>query len=183
MNYRQNEIINLLALQQHPLSSSYIANQLGISKNSVKNIISQINSESGARLIDSSNKGYQLTLTGINHYSNSKQKQIPQTYLERAFFIIKHIALSKNEPDVYDLADKMFVSYSTLKNTLQRMNGTFERFRVKFVCKKDIVKIQGTEEDLRKLTVYAISEETNWQFVELEPLKKNVWRIAGTDNY
>ncbi|MBV7391789.1 PTS sugar transporter subunit IIA [Enterococcus sp. ALS3] len=171
MRRKEARLLVLLARQTQPVSSFYIAKQLDISKNSVKNLIYKMNDQSKDKIIDSSRAGYWLNEYGMTMLSNEKSS-IPQTYIERAFFIIRTVMLKKTSQDIYEIADELFVSYSTLKNTLQRMNKTFERFQVRFLSKKDNIIIQGEEEDLRRLAAYAVSEETNWQFLDLAPIKE-----------
>lgn len=171
MQNKESALLKILARQPAAVSAAILAKQLGLSKNTVRTIIKELNDNSSIPIIESTRSGYKLLTSGVVKI-NEGLPEMPQTYLGRAFYIIKKIIIMKKEVNIYDLAEELFISYSTLKNTIAKMNTTFERFETRFVCKKNMISILGREENLRRLASYAVAEETNWQFADLEPIKK-----------
>lgn len=169
MKTRKDLLLEILSRQNQPVSSAFLASKMRLSINTIKKLVKQINSEYPVKMILSSRLGYQLN--NISGMPEKNSSGIPNNYLERAFYIIKELLLNGSAGDLYDIADDLCISYSTLKGTIQKMNKTFEKFHVKFICKQDQIHISGSEENLRRLAVYVISEETNWQFIDLEAIK------------
>ncbi|TDW26324.1 BglG family transcriptional antiterminator [Breznakia blatticola] len=169
MNKKYVDVIELLYNKNTSVTSKEIANSLGISVRTVKNYVSAINLEHGESLIYSSNNGYQINRSSCAKYLEKDTSYIPQTSEERSFEIIKRILIEHClQLNIYDLSEDLFVSYSTIKKDISRMNHTFSNFHVEFVIVNDAIQIIGKEKNKRKLVSYVLYEETNKNFMNAE---------------
>lgn len=174
MQRKLNELLKYLSGQNRPQTSAEIANALSISVRSVKNHVKEINSLYGRRVIFSSRNGYLLNSQISPHLLvDDLGESIPQTWEERAFYMIKQLILGHTSKlDLFDLCDTLCISYSTVKSVISRMNKTFSSYQVEFICENDCVHIKGKEKDKRKLISYIINEESGASFMDIRQLKE-----------
>ncbi|AMC93956.1 hypothetical protein AOC36_08140 [Erysipelothrix larvae] len=175
MNEKQTNLLNYLLHKSYPISARKIANLLNVSIRTVKNYVKEINAISGDTIIFSSNQGY-----WVNNYLPSETLEqlmpttkIPQTFKERANYIIKKIAIDNLKVDVFDLTEELFVSYSTIKSDISRMNQVFDSFNLQFEISQDKIEIIGNEKEIRRLASYVIFEEIPNYFMTQEILEQN----------
>ena len=123
MQRKLNELLKYLSGQNRPQTSAEIANALSISVRSVKNHVKEINSLYGRRVIFSSRNGYLLNSQISPHLLvDDLGESIPQTWEERAFYMIKQLILGHTSKlDLFDLCDTLCISYSTVKSVISRM--------------------------------------------------------------
>lgn len=174
MQKKLNELLKYLQAQNKPQTSSEIAEALSISVRSVKNHVKEINSLYDRKIILSSRNGYlinsQISPTLI---VDDREESIPQTWEERAFYIIKELILGHTAYlDLFELCDNLCISYSTVKAVISRMNKTFASYQVEFICENDCVRIKGKEKDKRKLISYILNEESGTSFMDTRQLKE-----------
>lgn len=170
MKQKQIELMKCLMGFTSPVTSTELAEQLGVSKRTVKSFIKEINESSEQKVIQSSNLGYHIAKGYIPSFGGS-DNTIPQNQKERSHFIIKTILIEHKAMDVFDFCELLFVSYSTLKLTIAEMNQTYLRFKVRFVVENGKLGIAGTENDKRRLVSHVIFEETNSRFLDLKSLE------------
>ncbi|WP_440895748.1 BglG family transcription antiterminator [Amphibacillus sp. Q70] len=169
---KKKRLMFYLLEQQSSCTASELAKFLDISIRTVKTYIKDINLMTDKKIIHSSNKGYLINKQDALSFLG-KQHSFPQNYSERAFYIIKKILVEHKNPNVFDLCDEWFISYSTFKADLAKMNTTFQIFNVRFSTQNDIVQIKGAEKDKRSLLSSVIFKETNNRVLELNTLKES----------
>lgn len=179
MNNKQLEMIRFLSVQKSAVSGKEIANALQVTPRTVKNYVHEINGFYGKNIITSSRNGYELHTNVISSLLASLDNQkIPQTQEERSFYIIKQLVLHQNTKlDLFDLCDSLYISYSTIKTVISKMNKIFSAYHVEFVCENDCVMIKGSEKDKRRLISYVINEEAKNSYINLELLRENFHHI------
>lgn len=174
MKKKHIELLNYLLEQDSPVTSTNLSDILQISIRSVKNYVTEINSFSKTKVILSTKKGYLVDKPSAKKLLSKFPNNIPQNYMERAFYIIKQLLIENFASlDLYDLCDILYISYSTLKLDIGKMNKVFYKFNVSFVCEKDMLRIVGEEKNKRKLVSHVLFEEANNNFIDLSILKKN----------
>lgn len=167
MKKKQIELLQYLIAHPTTMTSKALANALSISVRSVKTYVTEINALAKQKVILSSKQGYHLLTDVAKELLNEQHNDIPQTSDERMLFIIKKLLLKHYAHlDIYALCDKLFVSYSTIKTDIARMNNAFANFHVSFTCENDIVHLHGEEKNKRKLVSYVMFEETEQQFMD-----------------
>lgn len=138
MKEKQEQLLKLLLQQDSPISSRILAEKMSVSVRTVKNYIYELNKLGSEPVISSSNAGYTVIPDEAAKLLEKPQNtsgELPQTFKERSFFIIKQILMEHRQLNIFDLSDELFVSYSTLKSDLARMNKAYEKYHVKFMLK------------------------------------------------
>ncbi len=169
-----SELLKYLLAQNKPQTSLEIAEALSISVRSVKNHVKEINSLYDKKIILSSRNGYRINNQITSAFlMDDREDEIPQTFDERAFYIIKQLILGHNSRlDLFELCDSLCVSYSTIKGVISRMNKTFASYQVEFICENDCVRMKEKEKDKRKLISYILNEESGTSFMDTRQLKE-----------
>ena len=94
-------------------TSQELAVEIGSSKRTIKNYISQLNSRNN--LIESSVRGYKYTADKlISPSSWTSQNNIPTNKEERVNYIINFFINSASTVNLYDLSENLFVSETTV---------------------------------------------------------------------
>ncbi len=172
MKKEYKEIIQILLDNSIPVNSTYIAKKIGVSSRSVKQFIQEINQNKEPKMIVPTKTGYLINRQlGKKNLKNGSE--FPQTYEERSQFLVKHLLMGEKNNNFFDICDLLFVSFSTLKNDIVRMNETFSEFSVGFEIKNDILFITGEEQAKRKLVSHILSSEINGNFMNIGLLKKS----------
>lgn len=174
MQKNLNELLKYLLTQNKPQTSAEIAEALSISVRSVKNHVKEINALYGKKIILSSRNGYRInSQISSALLTDEHEEQIPQTWDERAFYIIKQLILGHTSRlDLFDLCDSLCISYSTVKSVISRMNKTFASYQVEFFCENDHVRMKGKEKNKRKLISYILNEESDTSYMDTRQLKE-----------
>ncbi|EOH91073.1 BglG family transcription antiterminator [Enterococcus pallens] len=175
MKEKQEQLLQELLLQTQPVSSRILAEKLNVSVRTVKNYIYELNQLGDAPVISSSNVGYTVHAKEAQLLLQKPENDnaLPQTFKERSFYIIKKILVENQSLNLFDLSEELFVSYSTLKSDITRMNKTYDKYHVKFVIKQDMIHIIGEEKEKRRLVSYIIFEEVPHKFVDRDVLAAN----------
>lgn len=179
MNKKQQDMMRYLSHQTKPMTSNEIANALNLSSRSIKNYVHEINDYYGKNIISSSRNGYSLNDSfRSNLLISLDEDQVPQTLEDRAFYIIKQLILNRTASlELFDLCDSLYISYSTIKSVISKMNKMFSSYQVEFYCENNCVHIKGTEHNKRKLIGYVINEESKTSYLNTEILQNNFKEI------
>lgn len=186
MKEKQENLLKLLLQQDTPISSRMLAEQMNLSVRTIKNYIYDLNKLGPSPVITSSNAGYKVIREKAEKLLDKPKNDtaLPQTFKERSFFIIKRILMENQRLNIFDLSEELFVSYSTLKSDLSRMNKAYEKYHVKFVLKQEEIQILGEEKEKRRLISYIIFEEVPHKFIDKQILeatfdKDDIEKLSG----
>jgi Transcriptional antiterminator len=155
-------------------TSSEIAADLGVSTRSVKNYIKEINSGCDHPVILATKSGYQIDHSLARHLlaNEDTSPDIPQSYKERALFIIRKLLIGSSDKwELEDLCERLYISESTLRLTISQMNKMYSNFNVIFEIKKDFLEIRGLEISKRHLISSTIFEETSTKLIDISIIK------------
>ncbi len=155
INNRQKRIIEILRDSNEWVVSSEIAKRLHISDRTVRNEINIINNLYEEPLVISlKGKGYSLNKFNVNI------EEITQVTEKRQLIILKSVLLSK-EIDFYELADKLFISETTLDKEISAINQIIKEKNISLAVKRKNNKLffEGTEESKRKVYIYFLIDE------------------------
>ena len=159
MKKKHVELLQFLLHHATAVTSRQLAAALSISTRSVKNYVNEINLLGNQKVILSSKQGYTVQAAQAKELLSVKEESIPQTSLERGFYIVKQIMLEhSSHMDLYDLCDALYVSYSTIKADIAKMNRAFANFHIEFTCENEEVRLHGSEKDKRRLVSYVMYE-------------------------
>lgn len=166
-------IVSFLLENQRPVTTKELSVSLNVSARSTSNYIKEINYDQDEKIIVSTKEGYILNRDQALYYLNAEENSMPSNYEERSMYIIKLLLIKQVKIDAFQLSDQLFVSYSTIKNDLSKMNKSFASFGLKIVSQDNVLAIQGHEKDKRRLASFIIFEESNERFLNMQRLKES----------
>lgn len=172
MHEKQITMIRKLSRGAKPISGKQLASALGVSTRTVINYMNELNSLYEEPVILSTPGGYVIDRERAAALVE-KVNTIPDGYHERAFYICKRLLLEgAKQLDAFELSDDMCISYSLLKNDLQKMNQSFAYLNVKFNIRNNSVVISGAEKDKRKLMNHILTQAQEANLLDLATLKQ-----------
>lgn len=162
MNARQFFLLEYLLKQNEYLSANQISEKYGVSTKTVYQDIDRINYflEEGAlnsRIIKVPRKGIKLS-------ADEERKRIHAFLLENKFEsgaenytpeyreseIIKRLFINQDKLDIYEFAEEMFVTESTVHRDIDKLENNLGEFDLKIRIKHDCFYVDGDEWSIRK---------------------------------
>lgn len=172
MRRKQEELINYLYTHNKKVTANILSKALNLSIRTIKSYIAELNMNYPS-LISSSNRGYVIDKVKANSLLQYKD-DIPQDYESRCIYIIKKTLLEKQDYiDIFDLCEELFISYSTLKKDIYKMNTSFANFKITFSSENNKLHVGGSEQNKRKLISHVMSEEVSGNFLNLTLLQES----------
>lgn len=145
------EILNKLSITSKPITSSELANSLGISKQSVKNHIKYINDIDS--IIMSTKNGYLISnLSNVSHiiYTIMKETRFNDEN-NRKTLLLEKVLTSSHPINYYSFSQEHFISDSTFNNDFAKINNYLQQFDCKLYRKKGYILFSGNEKQRRKI--------------------------------
>lgn len=172
MRRKQEELINYLYTHNEKVTANILSKALNLSIRTIKSYIAELNMNYPS-LISSSNRGYVIDKVKANSLLQYKD-DIPQDYESRCIYVIKKTLLEKQDYiDIFDLCEELFISYSTLKKDIYKMNTSFANFKITFSSENNKLHVGGSEQNKRKLISHVMSEEVSGNFLNLTLLQES----------
>lgn len=172
MRRKQEELINYLYTHNEKVTANILSKALNLSIRTIKSYIAELNMNYPS-LISSSNRGYVIDKVKANSLLQYKD-DIPQDYESRCIYIIKKTLLEKQDYiDIFDLCEELFISYSTLKKDIYKMNTSFANFKITFSSENNKLHVGGSEQNKHKLISHVMSEEVSGNFLNLTLLQES----------
>ncbi len=175
MRGKHVELLRILGKQNTWITAKQLAQQLQVSERSVKNYIGEINYQE-ENLIQASKNGYRADKKRIDELLNSQKKQLPETSAERVNYILTELLsgdmVQENGVDLYDISDKIYVSYETLRKDLVKVRKKVKEYNLYASVTGSVIKLEGKELNKRKLLSMILYEEFNQNLMSLEMLQK-----------
>lgn len=157
ISQRQRQLLENLNEHQEAVSAKTLSQLLGVSSKTVRNDIIQINQLFSPPIISSkAGKGYFLV------YKN----QVFQTVMENKvdenlpYEILQQI-IGQNELNLYELAEKFYVSESTLLRIVQELNTVIAKKNpaLCIIRRQNKLLIEGEEEEKRQIFNLFLNQE------------------------
>ena len=108
---KRTQLLKILSDASQSISSAALANMLGTSERTVRNYIKAINEE-GKAVITSSREGYRLE----SH--TASLDTLPNEAESRVWKVLSDLLTSKEGVNAFDEAEALYVSSSTILNTV-----------------------------------------------------------------
>ena len=173
MYYKHQRILKYLMNNQGPVTSEKIGDVLGITSRTVMTYIQQINNIAKKEIVRSNRNGYFVDKDLARRFINETKDTVPEVFEERKRYIIKNLFYNNGEDvDIYDLAEEMVTSDSTIKADLKRMNELYSGMDVEFVIRDNRITINGEEKQIKKLKSRLIYEEIGNDYLEEKYLEE-----------
>ena len=167
LNERQKKIIKILKDNKNWMTGKELSEFLNVSDRTIRSDIEYINRYNNALIESNVKNGYHLNFeANLNTYIGNIT---PQTSFERCFYIIHELLFKKNGLNLIYLADKLFVSSSSIENDLKQIKIILKPyFSLKLVRRKNYIYLEGNEEDKRKLYVNLLLKKIEGNLLNLD---------------
>lgn len=166
---RKHKMIISKLLEKQTLTSNELSQSINLSVRTIKTLIKEINTELPGTII-SSNQGYTLvkkdSITQISSFSDITD------YEKRKNQIILSLLSATTPLNIFDLAEEMFVSISTLHNELKNVKSQLSSFDLKLVSRNSYLHIEGLEKNKRKLISDMLYRQSNIDFMNYSTIQK-----------
>ncbi|SEI81581.1 lichenan operon transcriptional antiterminator [Propionispira arboris] len=173
-NKRIFQILELLNGEKKIWDGASIAARIGVSSRTIRNDIKECNAlcrNEGAAIYSETGVGYRLQVDDPERYQAFKNRQvnenrrdrlvnhiIPSNPNDRISFIIAELLMNSLHQKIItesEMADKLYISLSTLKKYLKDIKKSLKRFGLEIMADRlNGIRIQGDEAQIR----YCISE-------------------------
>jgi len=186
MNTRQQHILKQLIGEHGHITGKQLADLLQVSSRTIRSDLKEIESRfqkenSGARIISLYGQGYYLDVIDEDKFKSflrtitDKDETMPVEPEDRVQYLVRLFLLSSDYLKIEDLADKIFVSRSTLQNDLKDVKVTLNQFYLELTSRPNYgLKLSGKEKHIR----YAISELLfRDTFISLENENQQKWLL------
>lgn len=171
MKPKHLQLIRILLDQSDSITAHALALEMEVSVRSIKSYVSEINS-SYPDSIHSSRDGYSIDANIAKQLIDSNSTHIPQSSDERMIYIINRLIRNVLPVNSFDICDEMYISYSTLKNELQRVKRTLSRYDLRLTITEDNLSIEGREKNKRKMLSAILYDESKVNFVNLKLIQQ-----------
>ncbi len=177
LGMKQERIEKLLAVLRDAsgtwVTSAALSKRIGTTDRTVRNYITEINARGSAR-IESSRLGYRIVGRSDATATAAPTKLGKSIGIhDRMYFVLSRIINARGPVSVFDLADELAVSESTLaSSTFPPLRRLLERFNLTLSSHDFMVAIDGTEENLRRLIGYAATHGSGAYFTSTQALKQ-----------
>lgn len=157
---KKKKLLALLSSANHPVTGKELSSRLNVSDRTIRNYIREINEEK--LIIQSSSNGYWITV--LDSPCNKRKIESSLVYdfssqNERLLYIAERIITSSEEADLYDIADDIYISYSTIEKDLIQIRGIIKDFHLTLLRGNGKATIQGSEESKRSFIRYLLSQQ------------------------
>ena len=167
---KSDNIQNLITIFKESndwVSANKLAKILHVSQRTIRNYIKNINDHENFSII-SCEKGYRLEVT--NRTTDDISFDYPK---ERSNNILYKLLSYKNGISLFDLADELQVSESTIMYDINHKLKDFVRnYSIEIITHDYIISLKGNEQDKRKLIGYIATHNSNGYFSSMETLSK-----------
>ena len=157
---KKKKLLALLSDANHPVTGKELSSRLNVSDRTIRNYIREMNEKK--TIIQSTANGYQL----ISFDHLNKQEEVHNRFVydfstqrERLLYISERIIISPQEADLYDIADEIYISYSTIEKDLIQIRKMLKGFQLSLQRANGKAMIQGSEESKRSFMRYLLSAQ------------------------
>lgn len=154
-------IIDRLTEADRPITAAALAVAVGCSVRTVKNQVSILNRQLGNPIV-ASRRGYALNRDRIADLSEAASRSAEQGPDNRASrLILETLRRDAGTPplSIYDLAEEMSVSESTIRRSLAKAKVLCEEYGLTLHTSGDRISVEGGEPGKRRLIAYLYSSE------------------------
>lgn len=167
MKKEKIELIQLLNKTNDWIPSASLAKMIGVSERTIRNYVTQLNTSGEVEIISSKN-GYKLL-----EYESLVIKNNHAELEERVYFILSKLLSSKDGSSVFELAEELLISESTvLNNTIPKIKEMIIPFHLSIESHNYTLFLNGVEQDKRKLIGYLVTHNNYGYFTSDATLEK-----------
>lgn len=156
-NDKKNELLRILSKSSEGIRAAMLASMLGISERTVRNYVRELN-EDGQAVILSSREGYRLK---DRSYSLN---EAPSENEARVWRVLSDLLTSKEGINAFDEADSLYVSASTVINTIiPQIKAMVRDYDLRVESQKFTFYLRGSELNKRRL-IGSVATDNSYGF-------------------
>lgn len=149
------------------VTAGTLSKRVGTTERTIRNYVGEINAR-GIACVESSKFGYRLT----GDAGGLAVQQVTTPSSQRTSFILSRMLNASGPISLFDLADELYISESTLTNTtLPALRKLLARFDMTLDMHDFQVQLGGTEKNLRRLIGYAATHSRSDYFTSVRSLR------------
>ena len=156
-------LFELLNKDEFKISCKALSKVTNVSERTIRGDITALNSileGHGATIKIKRNEGYFIEILDLNKYQQylaentqeiMEDNEIPNSPIERNKYILRHLLYNNDYIKLEDLADKLFISKTTILNDIKRIKSILSKYNLTLMSKPYYgIKINGNELNIRK---------------------------------
>ena len=167
MKVSNKTIIDKLKKENNWLTAGELAAFFNVSTRTIRNRILDINS-CGNIIVESSYRGYRIK----NEIENTALDDLfKESKSERRNNVVRKLIQTKEPLNIYDLADSLYISDSQFERVLHDVKEYIETFGLKLFRKRNLIKLDGSEKNKRRLISCLIQKENAGGFLTQDTIE------------
>ncbi|MED1471623.1 BglG family transcription antiterminator [Bacillus salipaludis] len=172
MNEKEKALIQLLSQKNDWVKADILATHFSVSTRTIRKYVNAINSyNSSYERILSSKLGYKINLK--SKIDTTKAAEYTITPKERLYNILKQAILQDEGMDIFDVSEELFVSVPTIESDLKKAKSLLDPFNLTIKRHGNIIHLNGSERNKRKLMSQIFYNETNNKFLIIKRIQED----------
>ncbi|GHD47470.1 transcription antiterminator [Mycetocola manganoxydans] len=170
---RQDRILAYLARAGTWVTAGELADVLGVTPRSIRSYVTAIKARAaGQSVVEAGPNGYRVDADAYAAFRSAAVVDVTETPRDRLYGIVRRLVDSPDGLDVFDLADSLHVSESTVESDLARVRLLLSEAELSLTRRGGTVALAGTELARRRLLSRMFREETERGMIELEAIQR-----------
>ncbi len=155
---RQRRIVMELSRADSAITGDSLSRMLGCSKRTIQSDISRINIASGRRIVNSTNRGYELD-SSIDEVLVEGFAPAGEEPPFSGHALVRELLLSDSAPTASDLAVRFYSSQSSVARALKRVRSLLEPYDLRLEKTDGRLYVTGTPENRKRFLRDMVLEE------------------------
>jgi lichenan operon transcriptional antiterminator len=174
MSDRHDRLLGYLSHNDGWVTAAELSDHLGVSTRSVRSYVTAVKASAAPlEVIASSTSGYRLNRDLYSAFlaqrARTPESDSPR---DRIYHLLRRLGDAPAGLDIYSLADSMYVSESTIESDLRKLKSELDGSELVLSRQEAVVRISGSELDLRRLLSRMFRDEGAQGFLELESIER-----------
>ncbi len=167
LTLRQRQLLNHLHQNKDFVTGIELSKKLHVSSRTIRNDVKDINEKlvsTKTKIVSKHSFGYKMESEDLEEIE--KILRVGESFIsrtERIRYMVVKLCLSENKINLYDLADEMYISKTTLEHDLEQLIEEFTQpFHLNLSIQKDFIHLEKDERKRRRLLVHLYSKDWNY---------------------
>ncbi|HEV7812267.1 MAG TPA: PRD domain-containing protein [Leifsonia sp.] len=177
---KQARMLDILSRRDAWVTANELAHDLGVTTRSIRTYVAELKDAAAPlEVVESGPSGYRLDRDAYGSYlaaSSAAQDAAPPAAAgspqARLAYLVRRLLDEPDGIDVYETAESLFVSDSTVESDLTRMRGLFAGTELSLVRHGGAVQLSGPEIARRKLLSRLFRDEMRQGIVDLARIQE-----------
>ena len=170
---RQDRILTYLARAGTWVTASELADVLGVTPRSIRSYVTAVKARpAGRAVVEAGPSGYRINADAYGTFRSLASVEQSETPRDRLYGIVRRLVDSPDGLDVFELAESLHVSESTIESDLSRVRLLLAEAELALARSGSTVTLDGTELARRRLLSRMFRDETERGLIELEAIQR-----------